>query len=277
MKTAIAFLILIFSAATVFAAHNSLTDAQLLAIKFDQRLNAQVSPDLTFRDESGRVVRFGDYLGKRPVVLVLGYYNCPMLCTLVLDGVTESFRDLKWSVGKQFDVVFVSIDPNEKSAVAAEKKQVYLRVYGRPGSEAGWHFLTAAGTPPPNGDMPTEDKSVQALADEIGFEFAYDPALKQYAHPSGFVVLTPGGKISHYFFGITFSPKEVDAALRGAGVNKIGSPVQEFILLCCEYSPLRGKYGNRVMGSGRAGGIVTLIGLGVLFFRGSRLKLQAPK
>lgn len=268
-------LFLLLFPALGFAA-NSLTDAQLLQIKFDQNLDSQVSPDLIFRDESGRQVRLGDYLGKRPVALILGYYRCPMLCTLVLDGMTGAFRDLKWSVGKQFDVVFVSIDPRESPAMAAEKKKIYLRVYGRSGSADGWHFLTAA-TNTLDGSAPEQDKAVQTLAGEIGFRFAYDAGLNQFAHPSGFVILTPDGKVSHYFFGVTFSPDEVDAALREANAKKIGSPVREFILLCCEYSPLRGKYGNLVMAMVRAGGITTVIALGIFLFRPNRRKVEVLK
>jgi protein SCO1/2 len=252
---------ILFSISILFpaiAANDSLTDEQLLQIKFDQKLNSQVSPDLVFRDETGKKVRLGDYFGKRPIVLMLGYYKCPMLCTLTLDGATESFRDLKWSAGKNFDVIFVSIDPSETPKLAAEKKKTYLRDYGRPGSENSWHFLTGDKVP------------IQTLANEIGFHFAYDAGLKEFVHPSGFVVLTPEGKTAHYFYGITFSPKEVDTALRDADVKKIDSPVQELILLCCEYSPLRGKYGYLVMDIIRVGGIGMVLAMGFYFFRSAR-------
>ncbi|HTR42327.1 MAG TPA: SCO family protein [Pseudomonadales bacterium] len=277
MKTTLLSILFLCASVNFVAANSSLTDTQLLQIKFDQKLNSHVSPDLVFRDEAGQSVRFGDYLGKRPVVLILGYYQCPMLCSLVLNGAMDSFRDLKWSVGKQFDVVFVSIDPAEQPALAAEKKATYVRVYGRLGSENGWHFLTAATTTRPARDLMPEDQSVQTLADEIGFRFAYDTGLKQFAHPSGFAVLTPDGKVAHYFFGVTFSPDEVAAALHEASAKKIGSPVQEFVLLCCEYSPLRGKYGNLVMATVRVGGLVTLLALGMFFFRSLRPKPEALK
>jgi protein SCO1/2 len=270
-------LFFLISGGVCAAGNSSLTEAQLLEIKFDQKLNSQVSTNLIFRDESGKPVRLGDYLGKRPVVLILGYYRCPMLCNLVLNGATDSFRDLKWSVGKDFDVVFVSIDPTEKPELGAEKKKTYSRIYARPGSENGWHFLVADSNVPQSGGILQTDKSLQTLADEIGFRFAYDPALKQFAHPSGFVVLTPDGKVSHYFFGVTFSPDEVDRALRDAGDKKVGSPIREFILLCCQYSPLRGKYGNLVMDSVRAGGIATMVALGIFLFRSSRPKAEALK
>ena len=248
------------------AANNSLTDAQLLQIKFVQQLNSQVSPDLVFRDESGRQVRLGDYFGKRPIVLVLGYYSCPMLCTLVLNGMTEGLRDLKWSAGEDFDVIFVSIDPNEKPELAAARKAMYVRDYGRDGSAGGWHFLTSVASSQPPTQPPREDSNIRTLAHEIGFRYAYDPGLKQFAHPSGFVVLTPEGRVMHYFFGVTFSPKELDAALHDAGAGRIDSPVREFILLCCEYNPLRGKYGYLVMDGIRVGGVGMVAALGLYFF-----------
>jgi protein SCO1/2 len=272
-----AFLLFFILTIACAAANSSLTEEQLLQVKFDQKLGAQISPGLVFQDESGKPVPIGNYFGKRPVVLILGYYRCPMLCTLVLNGATECFRDLKWSAGKQFDVIFVSIDPKEKFSLAAEKRDTYVRVYGRKGSDDGWHFLTAATTPPETRDAQPEDPSVQTLADEIGFHFAYDPALKQFAHPSGLVILTPDGKVAHYCFGVTFSPDEVDAALRGAAAKKIGSPVREFILLCCQYSPFHGKYGHLVMDTVRAGGIVTVIVLGFVLLRPSRPKTGVLK
>lgn len=277
MKAIILFILVVSMSSGFAMPNNSLTDAQLLQIKFDQKLNSKISPDLTFRDESGKQVRLGDYLGKRPVVLILGYYSCPMLCTLVLNGATDSFRDLKWNVGKQFDVIFVSIDPIEKPSMAAQRKETCLRVYGRPDSANGWHFLTDVTDAQNNGGTLQPDPSLQKLADEIGFHFAYDPAIKQFAHPSGFVVLTPDGKVSHYFFGVTFSPDEVDAALRDASVKKISSPVQEFILLCCQYNPIRGKYGNLVMGTIRAGGIITVVAVGFVLFRPSHAKVKVVK
>ncbi len=277
MKTIVAILILSFFSWTADAANNSLTDEQLLQIKFVQRLNSQVSPELVFRDETGREVHIGDYFGRGPVVLILGYYTCPMLCTLVMDGATESFCDLKWSVGREFDVIFVSINPAETPAIAAAKKKIYVRDYGRDGSANGWHFLTCEASGQNTADPSREDKNIATLADEIGFRYAYDAGIKEFAHPSGFVVLTPDGKVAHYFFGVTFSPKEVDVALRDADRRKIDSPVAEFILLCCEYNPLRGKYGPLVMDSIRAGGVGMVAALGLYFFWPDRRKTPAPK
>jgi protein SCO1 len=262
-------------------AQNSLTDAQLLQIKYDQKPGSQVSPNLIFRDETGKRVRLGDYFGKGPIVLIPGYYRCPMLCGLVMEGMIESLRDLRWSAADQFQVIFVSIDPREGPALAAAKKKVYLRDYGRAGTENGWHFLVAASNPlsvragrvsSPGARPPSPDPAIQTLADEIGFRFAYDAGLKQFAHPAGFVVLAPEGKVAHYFFGVTFSAKEVDTALRHANARKTDSPVRDFILLCCEYSPLRGKYGNLVMDTVRAGGVGLVAALGLYFIRPLRRK-----
>jgi protein SCO1/2 len=239
--------------------NNSLSDEQLLQIKFNQKLNSQISPDLIFRDETGKQIQIGNYFGKRPTVLVLGYYSCPMLCTLVLNGAISAFQDLKWSVGENFDVVFVSIDPNETPQLAAEKKKTYLRSYGR-GKVDGWHFLTG------------DTNSIQKIADEVGFLFAYDPRIKEFAHPSGLVILTPDGKVSRYLFGVSYSATELNSALREADAKKIGSPVEQFVLLCFHYSPLTGKYGNLIMIAVRVSGIAMMIALGAIIFCSSGRK-----
>ena len=226
------------------AGNNSLSDEQLLQIKFDQKFNSQVSPNLIFRDETGKQIQLGNYFGKRPIVLMLGYYGCPMLCTLVLNGAVATFQDLKWTAGENFDVIFASIDSSETPQLAAEKKKTYIRSYGR-GNSDGWHFLVG------------DTNSIQTLANEIGFHFAYDQAMKQFAHPSGFVVLTPDGKISRYFFGVTYSAAELNSALHDASAEKVGSPVEQFILLCFHYSPLTGKYGKLVMNVVRGGAIAS--------------------
>lgn len=277
MRISVFFVFALLATSSVVAANNSLTDTQLLNIKFDQRLGSQVSPDLAFCDETGSQVQLGDYFGRRPIILVLGYYRCPMLCSLLLDGMTDALRNLRVSAGKDYEVIFVSIDPTERPPLAAEKKTIYLRIYGRKGSENGWHFLTAATDPPETTGPPPQDKAIQTLANEIGFRFAYDSGLRQFAHPAGLVVLTPQGKVAHYLFGVTFSSDQMVAALHDAGAKKIGSPIQEFILLCCQYSPLRGKYGHLIMEMVRAGGVATVIALGVLVFRPARAKVESPK
>jgi protein SCO1 len=231
---------------------DTLTDSRLAEIKFDQKLNNTISLDLHFRDENGKDVRLADYFSKKPVILVLGYYDCPMLCTLVLNGMVEGLQDIRWSIGKEYDVIYVSIDPHETPSLAAAKKRSYLKRYGRDSAESGWHFLTG------------DPNSIQRLADEVGFRYAYDPLSKQYAHPSGLVVLTPDGKISRYLFGVTFSPRELYASLDTASSRKIGSRIQDLILLCFHYRPITGRYGNIIMITVRTLGVATLLGLPAL-------------
>jgi protein SCO1/2 len=164
----------------------------------------------------------------------------------------EGLQDLRWSIGKEYDVINVSIDPHETASLAAAKKRSYLKRYGRDSAQAGWHFLT--------GDA----DSIQHLADEVGFRYAYDPLSKQYAHPSGLVVLTPDGKISRYLFGVTFSPRDLYTSLETASSRKIGSRIQDLILLCFHYRPITGRYGNIIMITVRVLGIATLLGLPAL-------------
>src|SRR5439155_18282696 len=164
----------------------TLSDENLASIRFKQKLNSQISLDLPFRDENAKAVRLGAYFNGKPVILVMGYYGCPMLCTFVLNGMVEGLEDIKWSIGKEFDVVNVSIDPHETTALASAKKRTYLKRYGRTSAAAGWHFLTG------------EESAIKRLSDEVGFEYVYDKASKQYAHPSGVIILTAQGIVSHY-------------------------------------------------------------------------------
>ena len=234
---------------TTSAAGQSLTASNLNQVAFEQKLDSQVSTSLPFRDETGATVRLGDYLGRKPAILVLGYYECPMLCTLTLNGLTESLEDLKWTGGNQFEIIGVSIDPHETPALAAAKKATYLKRYGRAGAETGWHFLTG------------DNAAIETLAAQVGFHYAYDPAVKQYAHPSGVVILTPQGRVAKYLFGVTFSPTELSGALRGAAGEQIGSRIEQLVLLCFHYSPIKGRYGPAIMLAVRILGAITLAGL----------------
>lgn len=233
---------------TGVASAQTLSDDALARVRFEQKLNAQVSLTLPFRDDEGNPVQLNQYFGHKPVLLVLGYYECPMLCTLVLNGMVESASDMKWSIGREFQVVDVSVNPAEAPALAAAKKRTYVKRYGRSGAAAGWHFLTGP------------QSSIAQLAEEVGFVYAYDPASKQYAHPSGLVVLTPEGKVSRYLFGVTFAPQTLYAALRDAGSNRVGSPIQQLILLCFHYNPITGKYSGLVIVILRSLGIATMLG-----------------
>lgn len=249
-------MMLVFSAFQLSA--QTLTDDQLSNIGFHQNLNTQITLNSTFRDENGKTVQLGDYFGRKPVVLVLGYYGCPMLCTLTLNGMVESLEDLKWNIGDEFDVLNVSINPHETPALAFAKKKTYLKRYGRHGADAGWHFLTG------------NEAQIKRLADEVGFQYAYDPQSKEYAHASGLVILTPDGKISHYLFGVTFASQDFFTALQDASKKKVGSPIRELILLCFHYNPITGKYGALIMAIVRGLAVATVLGLVWLVFRMSR-------
>jgi len=220
--------------------------AILRDVAFDQRLGAEVPLDVAFRDETGARVTLRDYLGDKPVLLVPAYYECPMLCTIVLNGVVSALRALPFDVGKEFRVVTFSFNPRETSELAAAKKATYLEDYRRPGAAAGWHFLT--------GDEP----SIAALTQAIGFRYAWDEASKQYAHASGIVVLTPAGRISHYFFGVEFAPRDLRLALVEASGEHIGSLVDQLLLFCFHYDPATGRYSRVALNAVRAGGVLTL-------------------
>jgi protein SCO1/2 len=221
----------------------------LRKVAFDQNLNAQLPLDTPLRDESGRGVTLGTYFGKRPVVLLFGYYECPMLCKLEFEGLVRNLRALTMSAGKEFDVVIVSIDPTETPAQAAARKAAYLARYNRPGAEAGWHFLT--------GDGP----AVERLAGVAGFRYAYDPRSKQYAHPAGLIVATPQGRIARYVFGVDFPANTLRWAVVEASEGKVGTPVERLLLMCFHYDPSTGRYNFAVMTAVRFFGVVTVAAL----------------
>jgi protein SCO1/2 len=233
----------------------------LREVGWDQRLGEPVPLDLTFRDEAGNTVRFGDYLGQKPLILTLNYYECPMLCPLVLDGLLRALRALPFTIGDQFNVVTVSIDPGEAPALAAAKKAHYGRGYGRDGAAAGWHFLTG------------EETSIRQLTQAVGFRYAYDAAKDQYAHAAGIVVLTPQGRVARYFYGIEFSPRDVRLALIEAAAGTIGSPIDQFLLYCYQYDAATGGYTLAVRRVLRLAGLGTVLGLGgfmLVMFRRER-------
>jgi protein SCO1 len=232
----------------------------LKEVGVDQKLNDSIPLDLTFRDEHGNSVALGQYFGSKPVILTLVYFNCPMLCTQVLNGLDRSLELIPMSIGKDFNVLTVSIDPTDQPVLAEAKQAVYLGMYGRPGAAQGWHFLT--------GDEP----QIKQLAAAAGFRYAYDPDSKQYAHASAIMVLTPSGRISRYFYGISYPERDLRLGLVDASEGKIGSPVDQILLFCYHYDPHIGKYGlmiSRVLQL--AGGLTVLCGgifLAVLFRSG---------
>jgi protein SCO1/2 len=228
------------------------TRPQLLRdVGIDQKLNGQVPLDLSFRDETGRSVRLEDYFGQRPVVLALVYFECPMLCTQVLNGLLRSLQNLNLDAGRQFEVLAVSINPRETPELAAAKQKTYVGLYGRPGASGGWHFLT--------GDEP----AIERLAKSVGFRYAYDPVSGQYAHATAIMVLTPEGKISRYFYGIEYPARDLRLGLVEASAGRIGSPADQVLLFCYHYDPTTGKYGLVISNIVRAAGLATALALGI--------------
>lgn len=204
---------------------------QFSYISIEQRLEAQIALDLTFVDEGGHQVQLGDFLGDRPAILVLVYYECPMLCNLVLDGVEAVLDAMDIEVGEDFDVITVSIDPGETPELAAQKKANHLERLGKEGAERGWHFLTG------------DEVGIERLTDAVGFRFTYDPATDLYAHAAGIMVLTPLGQVARYYYGIEYIPRDVKFGLVEASEGRIGSVVDQLLLLCFAYDPSTGKYG----------------------------------
>jgi protein SCO1/2 len=221
----------------------------LSKVSFEQRLNEQLPLDLPFKDEAGRTVTLGEYFGRKPVVLTFVYYECPMLCTQVLNGLESSLRVLTETVGKEFDVVTVSFDPKETPVLASGKKKAYLERYKRAEAEQGWHFLTG------------DQASIDALTKAAGFNYSWDEASHQFAHASGIVVVTPAGKVSRYFFGIDYSPRDIKFALIESSNERIGTLADRLLLYCYHYDPDQGNYGFVAMRAVRIGGGVTLLAL----------------
>lgn len=219
-------------------------------VGFDQRLNEQVPLDLAFTDETGKTVQLRNYFGEKPVILSLAYYDCSMLCTLVLNGLVRTLRTLAFSAGTEFNVLTVSFDAREKFPLAAEKRKTYLEAYNRPGTDAGWHFLTG------------DEAAIQQLTKAVGFRYSYDQASNQFAHASGIMVLTPQGRLSHYFFGVEYSPRDVRLGLVEASAGKIGSAVDQILLLCFHYDPAAGKYGLLILRIVQTSGFLTMLALG---------------
>jgi protein SCO1 len=219
-------------------------------VGFDQRLDVQVPLDLAFRDETGQFVQLADYFDEKPVILSLVYYECPMLCPLVLNGLLRSLRTLSFNIGEEFTVITLSFNPRETPALAAAKKETYLQGYARPRAETGWHFLTG------------EESAIQRLTQAVGFRYGYDATADQYAHASGIVVLTPRGKIARYFYGVEYAPRDLRLGLVEASANQIGSPIDQVLLFCYHYDPVTGKYGVLIMNVLRLAGLATVLSLG---------------
>ena len=228
----------------------------LNGVGIDQKLNQSLPLELSFKDENGKDVKLGDYFGKKPVVLALVYYQCPMLCNQILNGMVTAFKVMAFKPGEEFEVVTVSFDPRETASLAAAKKNTYVNYLPedrRAGAARGWHFLT--------GDA----ASIAQLTQAVGFRYHWDNATQQFVHASAIYVSTPQGKLARYFYGIEYAPRDLRLGLIEAADNKIGSPVDQLLLYCYHYDPATGKYGAAVMNMMRVGGVVTLIAIVTMF------------
>jgi protein SCO1/2 len=230
-------------------------------VGIEQRLNEQVPPDLAFRDETGKQVRLADYFGKKPLILDLAYYRCPMLCNEVLAGLEGSLKALKFDIGKEFDVLTISFDPKDTPESATAKKAEFIKRYKRPGAAEGWHFLTGP------------QESIAALTRAVGFHYQYDPKTDQFAHSTAIMILTPEGKIAQYYYGVDFPPGDVRLGLIQASQNKIGTLADQIVLYCYHYDPHAGKYSAMIGRILQLSGGLTLLCLGavltILLRRGS--------
>ncbi|HEX2643206.1 MAG TPA: SCO family protein [Thermoanaerobaculia bacterium] len=224
----------------------------LKQVGYDQHLGEQIPGEALFVDEMGRSVRLQNYFGHRPIVLAMAYYECPMLCSMVLQAMVGSLKPLKLEPGRDFDVVVVSIDPGEGPRLAAATKREMLSRYGRPETAKGWHFLTGSKT------------SIDKVASAVGFRYSYMPERDEYAHAAGISFLTPQGKISRYLLGIEYAPRDVRLALVESSENKIGSLVDQALLYCFHYDPVIGRYSAVTMTFVRLAGALTAIGIFVM-------------
>jgi len=240
---------------------------KLKDVGIDQHLDAQLPLDLKFVDENGRDVTLGQYFnGKRPVVLALVYYECPMLCTLTLNGLSSSLEPLTLSAGQDFDVLAVSFDPGETPALAADRRKTFLQRYSRGHADGGVHFLTG------------REDAIKALTAAVGFRYVYDAEIDQFAHPAAITILSPAGKVSRYLFGVDFAPKDLKLSLVEATDGKIGTVVDQALLFCYHYDPETGKYGLAIMNLVRLAGALTVVALAgaiVLSLRRERRQLRA--
>jgi len=220
----------------------------LEGVGIDQRLDQQVPLDLVFQDESGRDVRLGDFFqSRKPVLLALVYYRCPMLCTQILGGLASTLKAVSFDPGRDFVVVSISFDPKDTPETASQKREMYFKRYNRPNTANGWHFLTG------------DESNIKALSRAVGFRYRYDPATDQFAHASGIMILTPEGRVSRYLYGVEYAPRDVRLGLVEASQSKIGNPVDQILLFCFHYDPATGKYGAFAFGLLRVAGMGFLL------------------
>jgi protein SCO1/2 len=234
-------------------------------VGIEQHLDAQLPLETLFRDETGRQVRLGKYFVDKPVVLMLVQYRCPMLCTQVLNGFLKSSQAVPLEIGRDFQVVTVSFDAREGAELAAEKKKHYSRVYRREGGARGWHFLTG------------DQAAIGRITRAVGFRYRYDPKSNQFAHASGIVIATPDGRLARYLYGIEYSPGDLRLGLVESSSGRIGTPVDQVLLLCYHYDPLTGKYGMAISGALRVAGSLTVLALGGYLMAMFRRERNRPR
>jgi protein SCO1 len=222
----------------------------LREIGFDQNLDQSIPLEIPFTDESGASVRLGQYFGRRPVVMVFAYYECPMLCTMVVNGLASALGVISLTPGADFEVVVVSFDPRDTPAAASAKKTIYLERYQKAGADRGSHFLTG------------QRESIDRLTKAAGFRYVWDEQTKQFAHPSGIIVLTPDGRLARYLFGIEYGPRDLRFGIVEASSGKVGNPADALLLYCFHYDPMTGRYGFVIMRALRLAGIATVLALG---------------
>lgn len=255
-------------------------------VGLDQKLNDHLPLDIPFRDENGKLVKIGDYFQGKPVILNLIFYRCPGICTLELDGMVKAFQKLRFEVGKEYEVVTVTINPKEGKNLAADKKEAYMGLLKRPGAEKGWHFLVGAEETlvdlPENAQRNKEilarnQENIQRLAKAVGYRYAFNLDKEEFAHPAGLTLFTPQGKISKYFFGSQFSPRDLRLALIEAADERIGTPIDQVLLRCLHFDTSTGKYSFAVVKLIQFGGALTLLTLGSFIFLMLRWERQRAR
>jgi protein SCO1/2 len=246
-----AMLVILAGASVPACGQQAAAPAILGKVAIKQNLNAQIPKNLEFRDETGKTVHMGDFFGQKPVVLSLVYFDCPALCTEVLNGELRVMKAISLDLGKDFEAVTVSFEPKDTPELAKAKRDVYTGQYARPGVAGHWHFLTGG------------QESIDSLTDAVGFRYAYDSAIRQYAHAAAILILTPEGRIARYFYGVQYPARDVRLGLVEASEGKIGSLTDQALLYCYQYDPMTGKYGLVVMNVLRASGGLTVLLLGI--------------
>lgn len=237
------------------AAQLNIPPKEMEGVQIVEHLGETLPLDLRFKDENGADVTLRQYFGgEKPVLVTLVYYNCPMLCNLVLNGAIEGLKEVDFTPGEDFEIVTVSIDHREGPELATAKKKTYLEQYGRPEAAKGWHFLTG------------EADDIKALADAIGFGYRYDPDRMEYAHGAAIFFASPQGKLTRYLYGIQHPPKQLHLALVEAGEGTIGSAVDRFLMRCYMYNPDSREYAFYIWGAMRLGGLLTIIFISAMLF-----------